>query len=117
MSVKSFYKQYNYIPNISGFADFISWHGNGKPIYLVNGHLVPDFCLECNINYFFNFWFDCKEEIEKAIQENLYMFDIKESDDFYYPNTNMFSMSNAEYGIKGLILTLKKQYRNPENRY
>ena len=37
MSVKSFYKQYNYIPNISGFADFISWHGNGKPIYLVNG--------------------------------------------------------------------------------
>ena len=32
-----------YIPNISGFVDFCSYHANGEPIYIVNDSLYADF--------------------------------------------------------------------------
>ena len=35
---------------------------------------------------------------------------IEETRKFYYPNDNMFSMSNAEKHISGEILTLKYKY-------
>lgn len=100
-----------YIPNISGFVDFCEYHANGEPIYFVNGRLYAGFDMLIRIDYKYNFLFeDSKRNIEKEITENMYMFDIEETYDFYYPNTNMFSMSNAENNIKGYILRLKKKY-------
>lgn len=62
-----------------------------------------------SIKYKYNFTnTKVKTEVEHAIQKNLYMFDILNTNAFYYPNNNMFSMSNAEKNIKGQILTLKK---------
>ena len=100
-----------YIPNISGFVDFCEYHANGEPIYFVNGQLYAGFDMLIRIDYKYNFLFeDSKRNIEKAITENMYMFNIEETHDFYYPNDNMFSMSNAENNIKGYILRLKKKY-------
>jgi hypothetical protein len=99
-----------YLPNIAGFADFCEYHANGRPIYLVNGQLRYGYDLLCDIHYKYNFWFDCQAEIEKAIAENMYMFDVKETNEFYYPNDNMFSGDNSIRNIKGLVLTLKKKY-------
>ena len=97
--------------NVSGFSDFCSYYASGEEFYFVDGRLKPSLDLLTSDSYLpFNFWFDCKKEIEEAIKENLYMFDIKETNSFYYPNDNMFSRSNAEYNIKGYILKLKKKY-------
>lgn len=102
-----------YIPNISGFADFCEWHKDGKLIYIVNGHLYAGLDMLCDLKYYYNFLFpNTKAEIENAIQRNLYMFDVEETNQFYYPNDNMFSGDNSEHGIKGYILKLKKKYRN-----
>lgn len=101
----------NYIPNISGFADFCEYHADGKPIYIVDGKLRHSLCLLSDIRYKYNFLFDCKAEIEKTIVENMHMFDVEETKGFYYPNDNMFSGNNAIRNIKGQILTLKKKYR------
>ena len=101
-----------YIPNISGFVDFCSYHANGEPIYLVNGRLRAGFDALAGIDYKYDFTFSgTKAEIEKAIAENMYMFDVEETDKFFYPNDNMFSMNNSQKHIKGQILTLKKKYR------
>lgn len=101
-----------YIPNISGFVDFCSYHTNGEPIYFVNGRLYAGFDMLCRIDYKYNFTsVKAQAETEKAIMENMYMFDVEETDKFYYPNDNMFSMSNAQKHIKGQILTLKENYR------
>lgn len=98
-------------PNISGFVDFCSYHANGEPIYLVNGKIYASFdmlsMIECRYNFLFS---DSKKETEKAIMENMYMFDVVETNQFYYPNDNMFSGNNSIKGIKGNILTLKKKY-------
>lgn len=101
-----------YIPNISGFVDFCCYHSDGNPIYLVNGQLYADFDMLVSIGYRYNFLFEnSKREIEKAISDNMYMFDIEETDKFFYPNDNMFSMDNSIRNIKGNILTLKRKYR------
>ena len=101
-----------YIPNISGFSDFCSYHSNGTPIYFVRGKLYADFdmltSIECRYNFVFS---NSKSEIEKAILDNIYMFDIEETDQFYYPNDNMFSMDNSIKNIRGKVLTLKERYR------
>ena len=97
--------------NISGFSDLCSVHANGEPIYIVNGQITASFDLLVCAEARYDFWFNCKAEVEKAIQDNLYMFDIVESNEFYYPNDNMLSSSNAKHGIKGQILTLKEKYR------
>lgn len=100
-----------YIPNISGFTDFCEYHANGEPIYFVNGHLYAGFDMLVRINSRYNFLFDdSKSVVEKAIAENMYMFDAEETQSFYYPNDNMFSMSNAEKNIKGYVLKLKRKY-------
>lgn len=102
----------NYVPNISGFVDFCSYHSNGEPIFFVGGRLYAGFDMFVKIEYRYNFVYeDSRSEIEKAITENLYMFDIKMSSRFYYPNNNMFSMSNAMEDIKGMVLTLKSRYK------
>lgn len=98
-----------YIPNISGFVDFCSYHSDGKPIYFVNGTLYAGFDMLASIDCCYNFVFkDSKREIEKAILENMYMFDVEETDKFFYPNDNMFSMDNSIKNIKGMILTMKQ---------
>ena len=97
------------VPNISGFSDFCSWHKNGQPIYIVRGQLYADFDMLTSIENRYDFLFpDSKREIEKAISDNMYMFDIEDTNKFYYPNDNMFSGDNSIKGIKGQILTLKK---------
>lgn len=101
-----------YIPNISGFVDFCSYHANGEPIYFVNGKLYAGFDMLCRIDYKYNFLnSEVKGEIEKAIIENMYMFNVEETLNFYYPNDNMFSGSNEERNIRGQILTLKEKYK------
>ena len=101
-----------YVPNISGFADFCYYHANGEPIYFVNGKLYAGFDMLVRIDYKYNFTdASVKAEVEKAIIENDYMFDIEETHNFYYPNDNMFSMSNAENNIHGFVLTLRDKYR------
>ena len=100
-----------YIPNISGFVDFIEYHGKGKQIYMVNNHLYAGLDMLTDLRTCYNFTFaNSQRQIEKAIQENMYMFDVMEIDDFYYPNDNMFSGDNSQYGIKGYILTIKDKY-------
>ena len=99
-------------PNISGFIDFCSYHAKGEPIYFVNGKLYAGFDMLADIECKYNFYPPkSRAETEKAIRENMYMFDIEESSSFYYPNDNMFSGNNSMRRIKGLILTLKEQYR------
>ena len=101
-----------YIPNISGFVDFCSYHANGAPIYFVNGRLYTGFDMLCRIDYKYNFTnIKAQAEKEKAIIENMYMFYVDETDKLFYTNDNMFSMSNAQKHIKGQILTLKEKYR------
>lgn len=101
-----------YIPNISGFVDFCSYHANGKPIYFVNGRLYADYNMLVRIDYGYNFTDKkARAETEKAITDNIYMFDAEDTKAFYYPNDNMFSGDNSIRGIKGQILTLKKKYR------
>lgn len=100
-----------YTPNISGFVDFCEYHANGEPIYYAGGHIYASFDMAVRLDCKYNFLFRGSVcEIEKGIASNMYMFDVEETDDFYYPNTNMFSMSNAENNIKGYILRLKKKY-------
>ena len=104
--------KYKGTPNISGFVDFCSYHANGKPIYFVNGRLYAGFdmlaMIECRYNFLFP---ESKMETEKAIMENMYMFDVEETDKFYYPNDNMFSNPCPIKNINGWVLTLKKRYK------
>lgn len=101
----------NYIPNISGFADFTEYHRKGNPIFMANGHLFAGFDMLVDLRVRYNFTFeDSKNQIEKALHKNMYMFDVEEVNDFYYPNDNMFSGDNSERGIKGCVLTIKKEY-------
>ena len=103
--------RYKGTPNISGFADFCSYHANGEPIYFVNGRLYAGFdmliMIECRYNFLFP---ESRRETERAIKENIYMFDIEETNSFYYPNDNMFSGDNSIREIKGQVLTLKEKY-------
>lgn len=102
----------SYALNISGFVDFHIYHKDGSPIYLYGGKLVAGYDLAVRIGTKYKFLSrNTQEQVEQAIQENLYMFDVVESNKFYYPNTNMFSMSNAVQGLKGSVLTLKEKYR------
>ena len=101
-----------YIPYISGFTDFIEYHSNGSPIYMVDHHLYAGLDMLTDISTRYNFTFaNSKRQIEKAIKENIYMFNVIPTDEFYYPNDNMFSGDNSQYGIKGYILTVKDKYR------
>lgn len=97
--------KYKGTPNISGFVDFCSYHSNGEPIYFVNGKLYAGFdmltMIECRYNFVF----------PESILENMYMFDVEETNKFYYPNDNMFSANNSIKGVKGQILVLKEKYR------
>lgn len=100
------------VPNISGFVDFCSYHAKGEPIYFVNGKLYAGFDMLAMIECRYNFLSPkSREETEKAIMENMYMFDVEALSSFYYPNDNMFLGDNSMRKIKGLILTLKEQYR------
>ena len=102
-----------YIPNISGFVDFISYHANyNKPIYFVNGHVTAGFCLNTRLDQKYNFFSDeVVGEINEAICENMYMFDVAKTNKFYSCNDNMFSRDNSVKNIEGLLLTVKRQYR------
>lgn len=65
-----------------------------------------------SIEYRYNFVLkNSQKEIEKAIMENMYMFDVTETDKFFYPNDNMFSSDNSIRNIRGQVLVLKKKYR------
>ncbi|WP_299053955.1 hypothetical protein [uncultured Eubacterium sp.] len=101
-----------YIPNINGFADFISYHANyNKPIYFVNGHITAGFCLNTRLDQKYNFFSDeVVGEINEAICENMYMFDVAKTNKFYSCNDNMFSRDNSAKNIEGLLLTVKRQF-------
>ena len=101
-----------YIPNISGFSDFCSFHSNGDPIYFVDGKLYAGFNMLERIDCKYNFTdVQARAATEKAITENMYVFDIEETNKFYYPNDNMFSGDNSERNIRGQILYLKEKYK------
>jgi len=103
--------QKTYIPNISGFSDFCQQHMRGEPIFLVDGKLYAGFDMLTDIKYRYHFTDNgVKQEIEQAIRQNMYLFDIRESSHFFYPNTNMFSGDCSEYGIKGQVLVIKEKY-------
>ena len=79
----------------------------GYPIYFVNGHLYAGFDMLASIEYRYNFVLkNSQKEIEKAIMENMYMFDVTETDKFFYPNDNMFSGDNSIRNIRGQVLLL-----------
>jgi len=101
-----------YIPNISGFVDFISYHtNNNKPIYFVNGHVTAGFCLNTRLDQKYNFFSDeVVGEINETICENMYMFDVAKTNKFYSCNDNMFSRDNSAKNIEGLLLTVKRQF-------
>ena len=101
-----------YIPMISGFNDFCFFHKSGEPIYLVDGKLQAGYDLLVDIKHRYNFT-DSKvqSEVEQAIQENLYMFDITESNQFFWPNDSMFSGDSSESNILGQKLVIKPKYR------
>ena len=102
----------NYKPNISGFVDFCEYHQNGEPIFFVNGRLYASYDMMVRLDTRYNFIFeDTKENIEKAIKTNFYMFNALSTNAFYYPNDNMFSHPCPIERIDGYVLTLKRKYR------
>ena len=106
------FTQKTYIPSIAGFSDFCQQHMRGEPIFLVNGKLYAGFDLLVDIKYRYHFTeHDSKQKIEQAIQQNMYLFDVRKSNRFFYPNTNMFSGDCSEYGIEGQVLVIKEKYR------
>ena len=101
-----------YIPNISGFVDFVSYHGNyNKPIYFYNGKVKAGFCLNTRLENMYNFTdVDALNEVNEAIRKHMYMFDAVETNKFYSCNDNMFSRDNSQKNLKGLLLTVKAPY-------
>lgn len=94
---------------VGSFQDFLNQYQD-SPIYYCGG-FVPDICLEYCVSYYITFVdgylleqlnTDLKNGIEKEL------FETEKTSSFYYPNTNMFSGNNSQYGIKGYILRLKK---------
>ena len=105
-----------YVPLISNFADFCECHKKGELIFLVDGKLHADYDLLVRLDTRYRFPSPLvQKEIEEAIQKNMYFFDVRHSNMFFWPNDNMFSMSNAQYHIPGLILTVKEKYQNQWN--
>lgn len=79
---------------------------------MVNGTIVAGFDLFEKIENKYNFLFkESKEEIENAIKDNLYFFDIEESSQFYWPDNRMFGHHFEIRDIKGKIFRLKKEYQ------
>ena len=106
--------RYKNTPNISGFVDLCSCLSMGmiKEVLLINKRIVANYELNCCIESAYNFIFDdSKSDCERAIEQSLYMFDIVETDRFYYANDNMFSGNNSQRNIKGQILRLKDKYK------
>lgn len=100
-----------YIPNIGSFADFCSYHANGQPIYFVDGRLYAGFDMLGRLDIYRFTDMKTRAQVEKAISENMHMFDVEEVNSFYYPNDNMFSRDNSKRHIKGYVLYLKDQYK------
>lgn len=104
--------QWKGVPKIENFQDFCKYHADGEPIYLVRGKLYAGFDMLAAIECQYGFpSARCRMDVEKAIQDNMDMFDVEETKRFYMPNDNMFSRSNAVSYICGQVLVLKEAYR------
>lgn len=100
----------SYVPKISGFTDLMIHHSDGSKVYFMNG-LVSGFCLEDSLKSKYDITDnEALQSINDAIKANWYMFDVKPTKSFYYPNTNMFSGDNSSRNISGFILTVKSKY-------
>lgn len=100
------------IPVINSFDDLVKYHADGKPILYCQKSISPSFDLLVRMDYMYNFpSLEVKEEVNEELRKRMYMFEAEETHMFYWPNDNMFSMSNAEYNIRGWILTLKDEYK------
>ena len=90
---------------ISNFEDFLS---KFNQFYFAFDSIQPALCLEYAYD---NFWaFECgysRQQLNTDIVANKHLFSWQETAAFYYPNTNMFSGSNAESNIKGYVVTIK----------
>jgi hypothetical protein len=97
---------------INSFESYLS-EIDGSEIYMANGRICADFNLEVNSQRATGLSFEdgySESKLSEDIRKHEYLFEKKESTSFYYPNTNMFSMSNEVRGIKGFILRLKPEY-------
>ena len=101
-----------YRPKISGFSDFLQFHVNGLPFYMYRGCLYAgyDLLIPAENRYHFT-GPEVKQEIESAIAQNAYFFDVEKSSAFYWPNTNMFSAPCTVEHLCGEICTIKEKYQ------
>ena len=87
---------------ISSFNDFLN---KFDMFYFCYGSIQPGFCLEVAHSYHWQFTKGYSEEqLNADILANKNLFDWKESNEFYYPNTNMFSGDNSQIGISGYVV-------------
>jgi len=92
---------------INSFDDFLQ---KFDTFYFVFDSIQPSFCLEVAHYYYWTFDSGYSEQrLNKDILENRHMFSWRESFQFYYPNTNMFSGDNSQRDIKGWIVTKKSK--------
>lgn len=71
---------------------------------------IEEYC-RWHVDQKYNFFSDkVVGEINEAICENMYMFDVAKTNKFYSCNDNMFSRDNSAKNIEGLLLTVKRQF-------
>jgi len=86
---------------IGKFEDFINQF---PTLYMVQGELVPTFCLNTAHYYYWTFVDGYTEkQLNEDIKARQDLHDWNDSAAFYYANDNMFSPSNEQRGIKGKI--------------
>lgn len=101
-----------YRPKISGFVDFMQYHANGEPIYIYHDSLHASFDLLIPLKQRYDFSGpEVQREIENAIKQNAYFFDINSSDRFFWPNTNMFGYPCSFDRERGKVMIIKDKYR------
>jgi len=85
--------------SISSFNDFLD---KFDEFLFQDGSIEPTYCLEVAHYHYFEFIGGYTEQqLNNDIIENKNMFTWEETNEFYYPNTNMFSGDNSKKGIKG----------------
>ena len=91
---------------IHSFNEFLD---KFQMFYFAGDSIRPSLCLQDHSDYFWTFEGGYnKEALNKDILANKNLFDWHKTSGFYYPNTNMFSKSNEERGIKGFIVRSKQ---------
>ena len=97
---------------IDSWEDFLSKFKD----FLVHTQLVPDYNLEVSGQYVYTFLNGYSMgQLVQDLVEHKDMFIWKPVHSFYWPNTNMFSGDNSQYGLGGYEVCQKGNYEQTEH--